>query len=321
MFQQLFSIARNTFVESIRQPVYVVLMVAGTIALVMNLFLAANTLSDDQKLMIDLGYGTLFLTGLLLAAFTATGVLNREVENKTVLTVVSKPVSRPLFVTGKFLGVTAAIALAYWILSSVFLLLVRHEVLQTASNKVDIPVVVFGLSALIFAAVGAALANYFYHWVFPSTYVFAMAIMLTIAWVLVLLISKKWEFQSPMTDLNPQILLGLLLTFYALAILVAVALAASTRLGQVMTLLICFGVFLIGLVNDGVLANKAKDSALVNVLYVTIPNIQLLWPVDAITQGHDFSAAYIAWASGYSAFYTLAVLGLAIALFQSREVG
>jgi hypothetical protein len=321
MFQQIFSIARNTFVESIRQPVYVVLVVCGTIALVLNLFMAANTLKDDQKLMIDMGYGTLFLTGWLLAAFTATGVLSQEIENKTVLTVVSKPVSRPLFVLGKFFGVIGAIGMAYWALSAVFLLNVRHEVMQTASNRPDLPVIIFGLGALFLAVVISALANYFYHWVFPSTFVGAMTILMTIAWCLVLVISKHWKFQSPLTDIQPQILLGLLLVFYALLILVAVALAASTRLGQVMTLLVCFGVSLIGLVNDGILGRKAEDAAWIAAIYYAIPNIQLLWPADAITQGHNFSASYIAFASGYSLLYTGAILAVAVALFQTREVG
>ena len=302
MFQQLWSITKNTFVESIRQPVFVVLLVGGTVALVLNLFLAAYTLKDDQKLMIDMGFSTIFLTGLALAAFTATSVLSREVENKTVLTVVSKPVSRPLFVVGKFLGVAGAIALAYWALSVQFLLLERHEVMQTASNRPDIPVITFGLGALLLAAVGAALANYFYQWVFPSTFGAAMAVLGTIAW-------------------GPQMLLGLLLTFQALMIIVAVALAASTRLGQIMTLFICLGVFIIALINDGLLGRRAEENKLLAVIYYAAPNLQLLWPADAITQGHDFSASYIGLASTYSSLYILAVLALAVCLFQTREVG
>ncbi len=321
MFQQLWSITKNTFVESIRQPVFVVLLVGGTVALVLNLFLAAYTLKDDQKLMIDMGFSTIFLTGLALAAFTATSVLSREVENKTVLTVVSKPVSRPLFVVGKFLGVAGAIALAYWALSVQFLLLERHEVMQTASNRPDIPVITFGLGALLLAAVGAALANYFYQWVFPSTFGAAMAVLGTIAWGLVLVIDKNWQWQSPMTDLEPQMLLGLLLTFQALMIIVAVALAASTRLGQIMTLFICLGVFIIALINDGLLGRRAEENKLLAVIYYAAPNLQLLWPADAITQGHDFSASYIGLASTYSSLYILAVLALAVCLFQTREVG
>jgi ABC-type transport system involved in multi-copper enzyme maturation permease subunit len=146
----LLAIARNAFLESIRQPVFVVLVLAGILALVLNVNLAAFTLEDDNKLLIDLGLSTLFLSGLLMAAFTATSVLSREIENKTVLTVVSKPVPRPQVVVGKFLGVAAAIATAYWLLAAVFLLTVRHRVQSSvrAEDIFDPPVVTFGLLAI-----------------------------------------------------------------------------------------------------------------------------------------------------------------------------
>jgi len=321
MFQQVLTIARNTFTECIRQPVYVVLLLAATLAMILNLYMAAYTLSDDNKMLVDMGLSTLFVAGLLLAAFSATGVLSEEIENKTVLTVISKPVSRPLFVIGKYVGVAVAIAVAYWILSLVYLMTVRHQVMQTASDHTDWPVIVFGVGAVVLAALCATLGNYFYHWVFPSTFVSLYAAMITLGYVAVLLISKQWQFQSPMTDVDGQLMIGLSLVFQAILILVAVAIAASTRLGQVMTLLICAGAFVLGLVSDGLLADLADKYVIAKAMYFSLPNLQLLWPADRITQGHPFSGSYVLLASGYSALYIGAILGIAVALFQTREVG
>ncbi|MDX1681939.1 MAG: ABC transporter permease subunit, partial [Phycisphaeraceae bacterium] len=131
MLGQLFTISRNTFKESIRQPIFVVLIFVAGLLLVLNPSLAAYTMEDDDRLLVDLGLSTLFLIGLLLAAFTATNVLTVELENRTVLTVVSKPVPRPVFMLGKFLGVAAAILIAFWTLSTIFLLTVRHGVMTT----------------------------------------------------------------------------------------------------------------------------------------------------------------------------------------------
>ena len=83
----------------------------------------------------------------LLAAFIATNVLNREIENRTVLTVIAKPVSRPLFVVGKFLGVAGALALATIYMGCVFLLVEMHGVLQTVRDPIHQPVLVFGIGA------------------------------------------------------------------------------------------------------------------------------------------------------------------------------
>src|SRR5690606_13376871 len=120
MLRQLLNIARNTAVESIRQPIFVVLVLLGGVMMALNVPLSANTMEvgglGDNKMLYDMGMSTIAIVGVLLAAFTATGVLSREIENKTVLTVVSKPVSRPVFVLGKFLGVAAAIMLSCYIL-------------------------------------------------------------------------------------------------------------------------------------------------------------------------------------------------------------
>ncbi len=111
MFQRFLTLASNTFVETIRQPIYGVILFVTAAMLILNVSLAGFTLDDDDKLLLDLGLSTLMLSGLFLSAFSAAGVLSREIENKTVLTVISKPVSRPLFILGKFAGLIAALSL------------------------------------------------------------------------------------------------------------------------------------------------------------------------------------------------------------------
>jgi hypothetical protein len=327
MFQQLFTIGRNTFLESIRQPIYVVLILVGSLALILNPSLAAYTLEDDNKLLIDMGLSTLFIIGLLIAAFTATGVLNAEIENKTVLTVISKPISRPTFVVGKFLGVGFASAVAHFVLAIIFLLTVRHQVMQTASDKFDGPVLTFGLGAGFLALLVATLANYFYRRVFTSTFVYSILALLSLAYLLVLVIDPKWNFQAITHEFTKhengigQLSIGLVLVFEAILIMVAVAIATSTRLGQIMTLAICLGVFLLGLISEYALGLFADRYAVLQVLYWVTPNMQLLWPADALTQGNDFSARYVASVTGYTTMYVTAVLALAVSLFQTREVG
>jgi len=334
MFQQLLAITRNTFIESTRQPIYVVMLLLTTVLLVLNTSLAAYTMSDDNKILIDMGLSTLFLAGLLLAAFTATGVLSAEVENRTALTVVSKPVPRPLFVLGKYVGVASALALAYWTLMLIFLLTVRHKVMQRASDDFDVPVIIFGPMALMLALIGAALVNYFYRSVFTSSFVFSFAVLVTVAFGLVLVIDKNWQFQSIMTDLNPQLLVALLLVFEAVLILTAVAITCSTQLGQVMTLVICSLTFLLGLIShyfstqaDSWIQNVGHSFVhqllywLVKVSCFLVPNLQYLWQADALSQGHAITLHHVLFLSGYSLCYIGAILSLAITLFQTREVG
>ncbi len=342
MIQQIITIARNTFTECIRQPIFVVLILVGGLAMILNPMLAGYTMEDDNKLLWDLGLSTLFLAGLLLAAFSATGVLATEIDNKTVLTVVSKPVSRPVFVLGKYVGVASAIAVAYWILSVVFLLTVRHRVMSTASDQFDKPVWICGGGLALVALLVATAGNYFYRWVFTSSLVLWLASLLSLGFLLVLMLAKT-SMTEPDAFLAPQsittefieggsfaggqIFIGLLMIFEAVLILVAIAIAASTRLGQVMTLTLCSGAFVLGLISGyihnhfGDLSRPAVTRTLANLFYTLVPDMQMLWPADALSQGNNIPIAFLGVLSSYAFFYTVAILAAAVALFQTREVG
>lgn len=319
----LLALARNAFLESIRQPVHAVLICAGLLALLLNVNVAGYTLEDDNKMLVDLGLSTLFLVGLLMAAFTATGVLAREIENKTVLTVVSKPVARPLVVLGKFLGVSASIAVAYWLLSVVFLLTVRHRVQSSVRSEdiFDPPVITFGLIALLLTFVLAALANYLYRWSFPATLTIVGVVAATLAWGLISCISRTWRVQNPLVDIDAQLMIGILLVFEAIIVLTSIAIAASTRLGQIPTLLICLGFFLVGLIGEYLLSIVLDGRAWTRPLAAVVPNLQFFWPADALTQGSTITIGYLATVTAYAALLVAAAMCVAVILFQQRDVG
>jgi ABC-type transport system involved in multi-copper enzyme maturation permease subunit len=324
----LFPIARNAFLEAIRQPVFIVLVLIGLLAMVCNVNLAAFTMGEDEKLLIDLGLSTLFIVGLLLAAFTASSVLSKEIENKTVLTVVSKPVTRAVLIVGKFFGIAAALAVAYWILSIAFLLAVRHKP-QMGMGRGEIydgPVLTFGLLFGLLALLTAGLLNYLYRRPFPSTLTACLALMLSVALGLCSILARDWWVQSPLTDYNPQLMIAVGLVFLAILVLSAVAIAASTRANQVVTLLICCGVFLGGLVSEFFLGRSLADEAsplarLLAPLYVAVPNLQVFWAADALSAGHAISMEYFASVAAYAAVLITAILSLAVLLFQRRDVG
>jgi ABC-type transport system involved in multi-copper enzyme maturation permease subunit len=250
MFTQLLAIVRNTFLESIRQPIYIVLLLGQGLITALLVSIAAFSMSDDNKLFLDMCIGAIFSCSVVLAAFLATSVLSKEIDNKTVLTIVSKPIGRPLFVIGKYLGVTGAIGMATLVMVLYFLLANRHEVMSTVRDKLDGPVLVFSITAVVLSIGVGAWGNYFYGWVFNSTAALLLAALMLLAWALTLIIGKGWVIQPIWTDLQVPVLYALLSMLLAVLVLTAVAIAASTRFGQVMTLVICLGVFFLGLLGN-----------------------------------------------------------------------
>lgn len=322
MFTKLWGITANSFTETIRQPIYGVILLVTTAMLVLNVSLSMYTMGDDTKLLKDISLSTLLLSGLFLAAFSAAGILSREIENKTVLTVISKPVSRPLFLAGKFIGLAGALAIAFYLCGAVFLMTMRHGVMERASQDFDFPVILFGAGAILGAILLAAFCNYLYDMQFSSASIALAVPLVTVALILVALISPKWEIQSFGKDfIDGQLIGAATLVFAMVLILTAVAVAVSTRLGQVMTLTTCTAVLLLGLVTDAMFGQYRETHLLAKLAYWVCPNLAFLWVTDALTQDNQITAYYVGLAFGYAMLIVLSWLLVGVAMFQKREVG
>ena len=209
---RLIAIARNTFIEAIRQPVYGVLLLITFVILVLDLPLSNWTMGrglaeyheTDQQFMINLGLSTLLVSGLFISAFTASGVISREIEDKTILTVLSKPVARPIIILGKFVGVAAGMIVAYYLSSLVFLMTVRHRVMPTAADPFDWPVIVLGGSAFVLSILLAVFCNYFFNWHFIPSAVGFLVVLLSLAMGVITFVGKGWKAVPPGYDVPPK---------------------------------------------------------------------------------------------------------------------
>lgn len=391
MFTKLLAITKNTFTETIRQPVFGLLVLIIMACLTINTSIASFSTSpsdeiyDDDKLLYDLGLSTMLIGGLFLAGFSSAGVLSREIENKTVLTVISKPVSRPLFVIGKFIGLAGAITAGFFLCAITFFLSARHGVMQANYHHMDWVVLLFGLGAFVLTFGIATFCNYFYGWHFSSTCLAIGTILMTLACIPVCFLDRDWNTQSFAKEtIEAQLPTAVILVYFAVIILTALAVAASTRLGQVMTLLVCFVVLGLGLTSDyffqpyafpdykpfastqpsaaddpmlekarspdsatlsenpaaespdetgqepepaatateltAARAGKKTAQTLARIVYAVIPNMQFFWVSDAIILRRPIPGSFVLRVLGYAVFYIIALVLLAVALFQTREV-
>lgn len=250
MFEQTLAIIRNTFFESIRQPIMLVILLVAALLVVLANPLAAFTMEDDQRMMVDMGLATVFTGGCLLASFIATSVLTREIENKTALTVISKPVGRPVFVIGKFLGVASAMLIGALFMSFTFLLVEQHDVIETVRDPTHGPVITFGVLALVIGVGIGVWCNYFYNMAFTSTVIIATTPLVAAAYFFSMMFGPDFSQQPLSVGFDPELWKAIACLLVAIMVLTAVAVAASTRFGQVMTLVITLGVFMLGLLSD-----------------------------------------------------------------------
>jgi len=318
---KLFTIAKNTFIETLRQPVYAIIIVAALILLFISPSLTMYTMSDDNKLLREIGLSTLFLTSLFISIFSASGAVAKEMENKTILTVLTKPVQRPIFIIAKFFGVASAVILAHYICTIAMLMVIRHGVLQTVNDPHDWTVI--ATAGIIVAAVLllSAFFNYAYGWKFSSTAIVLTGIFATLGIVFLIFIDINWQFNPKDNGINAVDIYGSVLLLLAAIIMVALAVALSARFNIVVTLSCCIGIFLLGLVSDYAFGRFADTQLWAKIGKYLVPNLQIFWISDAIYEGSQIPVKYIVITASYALCYTTAILALAIALFQRRQVG
>jgi hypothetical protein len=114
------AIALAAFREGVRQPMYLLLTGFALVLLGISPFVPYFTFGEDHIMVKELGYDTIMLAALAFGVPAASIFLNDEIEGRTALTVMSKPVSRRQFLLGKHLGILLAVGLMFAILGHWF---------------------------------------------------------------------------------------------------------------------------------------------------------------------------------------------------------
>lgn len=122
------TIARATTTEAVRQPVFALMVAIGLVVNILNSYIPFFTLGEDVKMMKDCGLATLLISGLILAVWTASTSIADEIEGKTAMTLLSKPINRRQFILGKYMGILHAVLWMYLPTVLCFLVMIYFKV-------------------------------------------------------------------------------------------------------------------------------------------------------------------------------------------------
>jgi len=267
---KIISIAANTFKEVVREPVFYLLVIVGCLMVVLARFMPMFTINEDVKMMKDIGLSTVTVTGLLIALLAASRVVYSEIEGRTAVTVVAKPVRRFQFILGKYLGIVGAVLLAVFVMTLVFAGMVWWQVMD-------------------------------------------------------LYLPADQQFALQLRGVG-NVAVGCLLSFFQVLVLAAVSVAVSVYANMVVNVGFCFAVFLLGNLSGWFLLETLPNT-------VTAPWLQFVaklvlgalpfletYNVQALALGTTIPYSYMLLAFGYAAYYSCAMLVVAILLFQRREL-
>jgi len=121
------AIAANTFREAIRDRILYLLLAFALLMIASSLVLSLLTVGSREKIIQDLGLSAISLFGVLTAIFVGVGLVFKEIDRRTIYTIVTKPVGRAQFILGKYLGLALTLTVNLVVMTAGFYTLLAIE--------------------------------------------------------------------------------------------------------------------------------------------------------------------------------------------------
>lgn len=302
---RIFVIGRITLTEAVRQKVLNVLLIFGIVLIACSVFVSnlatpeldpAGLFAEQIKFIKDFGCGAIGLFGFAIALRATAELIPQELQNRTVYTILAKPVRRAEFLLGKFLGVTLLLALFVALMSLVFAATLYWQEVQCVRSADAM----YGTESPTWGSNENAVKLYNH---------------------------DVAHVREQIRD--PQLIKAVALIFAKLVMTAAIALLISTfATSSYFTMITTAMVYLIGhLESTARLVWLARgpdtnmwQSGLVGLISLLIPDLNSFTIVDEILAGNHVPLTHTLNLLAYADLYVLILLGASVVIFEFREL-
>ena len=252
---RVLAVAHNTFRETVRDKVLYVLWFFAAVTVFGSKALGWISVGQDIKIVKDICLAAMSVFGALIAIFVGASLVYKEVDKRTIYTIISRPMHRYEFILGKYLGLVTLIALVTSVMTIV--------------------------ASVYIAFLGGTLDRVFYE--------------------------------------------AVLLIFWELLLVTALAVLVSTVTSPILGAIIVFSLYVAGHAT-GILIDLpphfegAWAEKVMHALYYIIPNLSNFNIRPEAANGVPVAGTYILWAMVYGVIYTAMLLFLAAVAFEDKDV-
>jgi hypothetical protein len=289
------AVALAAFREGVRQPLFWVIVLSVLILMIVAPFLPYFTFGEDVKMVRELGFDMIMLAAVLFSVVAASMSISEEIEGRTAVTVMSKPVSRRHFLLGKFVGIFLAAMLMTGLLAWFFEGMMWFKIWFDGEQVPDPTWLEPGrLNLLPWAGTAADF----------------------------ILGAGIWLQQGKV------ILEGTVFGLCQVMVLLAIAVALATRLPMIVDLVTCLLVFFLGHLAQILVVVSSGRNTLVNFIARffdnVLPGLQYFdyGPVVVRDVGLDPTgfSVYLGSIVGYAVLYSVIALLFGLILFEDRDL-
>lgn len=117
----VWAIGRHTLTDLVRQKVFYFLLIFGLLVIGNSAFIAKLSFQEQFQMLKDISLGAMSVFSSLLAILATANFLPKDMEDRTIYTILAKPVPRYCYLLGKLCGILALLAIAILLMSGLFL--------------------------------------------------------------------------------------------------------------------------------------------------------------------------------------------------------
>jgi ABC-type transport system involved in multi-copper enzyme maturation permease subunit len=114
-------VATNVFREVIRDRILYLIGFFAILFVALSALIPYVAAGTENQILSDLGLAGISILGLIIAIFVGTGLINKEIEKRTVFVLIAKPVSQAEFIVGKHLGLSAVLAVLLLAMNAIYI--------------------------------------------------------------------------------------------------------------------------------------------------------------------------------------------------------
>jgi ABC-2 family transporter protein len=308
MFLRIATVALNAYREAVRARILLGLAGVAFAVAFYSLVVGAFTLSDAPRVVADLGTAAISVFSIAVAVFIGAASLHRELEMKTILPLLARPIHRSEYLVGKYLG-TMLVVLVF-VLAEGGLVLMMSGALGGRSATV-----VMGVGTVLAVLLGLAM------WRIPSARTFG-----PIPWALAMMIAGVVLCATVPLE-RSLILASATLTLLEVAIVAAIATLFSSFSTPFLSSLLTIGTVLVGRNADALaqlpvkfFGDTLRDFG--KVMARVVPNLQTYVPARPLLTGEALEAdlpQYIGLAALQTLGWVVGLLAVAVFVFRRRD--
>jgi ABC-type transport system involved in multi-copper enzyme maturation permease subunit len=149
--------AKNVFQEVIRDRILYIIGFYAIILAVANRAIFEFAATTQDKIFLDVGLAVMNVIGLIVAVFIGTGLVNKEIEKRTIFMLIAKPISRSEFITSKYLGLSGVLGVLLASMTFIYLVFLQLGKMSYPLTSILLAILFLFLQLTLITAVAVTL--------------------------------------------------------------------------------------------------------------------------------------------------------------------